>query len=402
MSMPTAVPSLPQGPAAAFVGYPSENMVEKSSGRICNMQGRCQDATAIGLLEGDAGELRALHDETAAEKQLVADTELRLSNLSAQVSEAETRRARAEKSLLDYMAKLEEKLSSESGCVVSGLSHAAVAEVERVTKLVVDMRKSFHKRLIDVQVEKSALVTRLADLHKGMDDITERTEMRLEEICASTEEEVQRARKEKASAVDSLRGVQAQLKQFDAIQLQMTELQALLESTRNRSSQQENRLSSLQLSLQLTEANMSSSCAREQELERLAADAQQIGSRTVTAMRLAQSAVDEEEGIVLEEPSPDERMDHEVGVTLRAILGKAQQRSAEIESELKAAKVGMDNLIMEIEGVAADEDKTRAQHGRLVQQIAETQSMQRVVMQENLRLHQEIAALQEKHAELRQ
>lgn len=71
----------------------------------------------------------------------------------------------------------------------------------------------------------------------------------------------------------------------------------------------------------------------------------------------------------------------------------------ELQRELEDARSNINDLILEIDGVAAEELKARTQSGRLLRQIAEYQGMQRVALEENLRLQNQIEDIRVKHAE---
>ena len=190
-----------------------------------------------------------------------------------------------------------------------------------------------------------------------------------------------------------------------SVSMQMTDMKAMQASSNSRSKQQDSRISSLQASLQLTETNLSASRGREQALEKELTAALHRASQAGGeggAPEQQGDVGDEEEGMVVERSVSTEYGTTERCMRLEGLLDQAQQRCAEVESELKDAKVNMDDLIMEIEGVAMEEEKTRTQNSRLLQQLAEVQSQQKGVVQENLRLHQQIASLQEREIELRQ
>jgi chromosome segregation ATPase len=182
----------------------------------------------------------------------------------------------------------------------------------------------------------------------------------------------------------------------------MAETQELCQSTHNRCKQQDGRIKSLQESLQLTESHLSSSRAREAELELAVKDALQAATRAVQEMSKEREQAEDEEGIVLEEPSMLERVQCEAHAKLENVLAMSQRRCEEVEAELKDAKLNMEDLVLEIEAVAAEEEKTREQNARLLQQISEGQGQQKSMLQENFRLHQMNSDLKEKEQELMQ
>lgn len=80
-------------------------------------------------------------------------------------------------------------------------------------------------------------------------------------------------------------------------------------------------------------------------------------------------------------------------------LTQAQARATEIQLELDDARAQMNDLILEIDAVTVEDGKSREQSERLLRQMTESQSMQRGVLDENLRLHDQIAELHRKQGE---
>ena len=82
-------------------------------------------------------------------------------------------------------------------------------------------------------------------------------------------------------------------------------------------------------------------------------------------------------------------------------LAQAQARASETQLELDDARAQMNDLILEIDAVTVEDGKSREQSERLLRQMTESQSMQRGVLDENLRLHDQIAELHRKQGERR-
>ena len=60
----------------------------------------------------------------------------------------------------------------------------------------------------------------------------------------------------------------------------------------------------------------------------------------------------------------------------------------------------VNDLVLEIDAVMAEEAKSREESERLLRQMTESQSMQRGVLDENLRLHEQVAEMQRRQAEV--
>lgn len=79
---------------------------------------------------------------------------------------------------------------------------------------------------------------------------------------------------------------------------------------------------------------------------------------------------------------------------------QAQERAKESQIELDDARASLNDLIAEIESVSAEEVKAREQCARVVRQMNDSQSMQRGVLEENFKLHDQIVELQKKQSEV--
>ena len=71
----------------------------------------------------------------------------------------------------------------------------------------------------------------------------------------------------------------------------------------------------------------------------------------------------------------------------KLVLTQAQGRARDLQIELDDVRANMDDLILEIEAVSSEERKVADQCTRLLAQMQDSQSMQRGVLEENLRLH---------------
>ena len=83
----------------------------------------------------------------------------------------------------------------------------------------------------------------------------------------------------------------------------------------------------------------------------------------------------------------------------QAQLKQNQERMEDMQAELEDGKRNINDLIMEIESVAAEESNARMQNSRLLAQIAESQSMQRGALEENLKLQNQLEKLKSGRAD---
>lgn len=169
-------------------------------------------------------------------------------------------------------------------------------------------------------------------------------------------------------------------------------MQAIHDASKSKLEKLTERVKSQDKTLSLLESHLNTSKQREDALERSIKD---IASQNETKRRekgegLPTANEDEEEGVVHESSTSNQMF--------AQLYANSQARCKELEAELADAKANMDELIVEIEAVATEEEKTRTQNARLLKQLTEGHNVHKGVLQENLRLHQDIITLQEKEA----
>jgi chromosome segregation ATPase len=189
---------------------------------------------------------------------------------------------------------------------------------------------------------------------------------------------------------------------------QVNEMQTIHDTSKSKLEKLTERVRSQGNTISMLEEHLSASKQREEALElslkeRLAEN-EAKGSEEEENEKLMEGSLskketeeEEEEGVV-HEPSGNEKKEHPTHQMLSQLLTNSQTRCKELESELADAKANMDELIVEIESVATEEEKTRTQNSRLLKQINEGHNVHKAVLQENLRLHQDITTLQEKES----
>lgn len=84
----------------------------------------------------------------------------------------------------------------------------------------------------------------------------------------------------------------------------------------------------------------------------------------------------------------------------QAQLKQNQERMEDMQAELEDGKRNINDLIMEIESVATEESNARMQNSRLLAQIAESQSMQRGALEDNLKLQNQVEKLKSGRVDL--
>lgn len=84
------------------------------------------------------------------------------------------------------------------------------------------------------------------------------------------------------------------------------------------------------------------------------------------------------------------------------LVGGSHARVSELETELEDARANISDLILEIEAMANEEGAARDQVAKLLRQAAEGQGMQSAVLEENLRLHDQVEEVQARRDEMQE
>lgn len=87
-------------------------------------------------------------------------------------------------------------------------------------------------------------------------------------------------------------------------------------------------------------------------------------------------------------------------LTYLTLIEKCKQKEIDYEKEFNDTKKNMNDLMLEIECVAMDEEKTREQNKKLLIQINDNIIMEKKILEENLRLQQDIDSLKRKYSDI--
>lgn len=239
---------------------------------------------------------------------------------------------------------------------------------------------------------------------------------RIDEVIALTQKEISAAKAERDTVQATLCSLQADATMIEQLKTQLAEFQNIGELCTSEVNKVQQRVRHLTETETVLQSNLDASRAREAELE-------QALSNKAAAETADEDTPETEEVVAAADDSTkshtrsgsleegEERMDVDTSVDGAAsmavtapvkpvkrsdyqlLVDHSRARVDDLEKELQNASSNINDLIMEIETVATEETKTRAQNGRLLQQIAECQSMQRVALEENLRLQNQIEDL---------
>ena len=194
----------------------------------------------------------------------------------------------------------------------------------------------------------------------------ESSQGRVDEVVRVADAEIKAVREEKQRAVVALAAVQAEVQSLNSLKTHIAELSILEEKARE--------------DARTLRFNLKELSDKKLQLE--------------NAIRASKANETKLESLVSSSSTSSERE--------RLALANAQARAAESEAALEDAHANINDLISEIEGVAASEEQTRAQSKRLLTQMEEMRSAHVGASEENLRLLEQIAAMQQKMGALLQ
>ena len=279
--------------------------------------------------------------------------------LEKQLAESETAKAKAEMTLTERLAR---PLSQ---------TEAQVADMRRAME---DLRHQGRQRVAALITEGIALQDRVADLEEALLKVEAISKSKCAEITAATEREIQRIDGEKKAAESALYTARAELAGTNQLKQQVGELQSLESTFRGDCARLQQYVATLTASQEALQRHLATTRIRECELEKkLAIDGQAASD--------ASSGADSD------------------GIRQLA-LTQAQARARETQLELDNARNQMNDLILEIESVTVEDGKSRVQSERVLRQMTDSQSMQRDVLDENLRLHDQISELYRKQSDV--
>lgn len=225
---------------------------------------------------------------------------------------------------------------------------------------------------------------------------------RIDEVIALTQKEIATIKAEKDAIQATMCGAQADLTMSEQLKTQLNEYQTLEELCNGEVAKLTNRVRQLSESQAIVQSNLDQSRMREATLEKslLAATAASSSISSNSNCHSSNSNGDSgggsgENGTTT---AADSSLNGEdVVLSPAQLVQQAHQRVEEMNREVQNSANNINDLIMEIETVAAEEAKARAQGSRLLKQITECQSMQRVALEENLRLQNQIEELRMSH-----
>jgi chromosome segregation ATPase len=238
---------------------------------------------------------------------------------------------------------------------------------------------------------------------------------RIDEVVAITQKELDSVRAERDAAQASMVSLQADAEMGAQLMKQLAGFRALEELCKSDVSKLQHKVQVLQETHAVLQTSLERSRQRESALEKelLLLRSQLLGhegartagagcsSETTDAVGAVAAAAAAADGSSNKNSSGCSGSGADSGAVdaCQKLVEQSQQRVEDVERELNDARSNINDLIAEIETVASEGDQARTQSSALVQRIAECQNMQRVALEENLRLHSQIDDLKQREEE---
>jgi uncharacterized phage infection (PIP) family protein YhgE len=171
----------------------------------------------------------------------------------------------------------------------------------------------------------------------------------------------------------------------DILWIKVVDLTSLEALSRTDAVMLRERLTTLSTSLNEISENLSKSRQREIDLEQ----------SLLTVMQSNGSGRNVDEIVINENGDVSNQ-------TVRMVLEHSKARVQDLEAELQSTKASMNDLIIEIEAIAEEGVKAREHSAKVLRQVGESQGMQSGVLEENMRLNNELTQLQAQNKEIKE
>lgn len=246
--------------------------------------------------------------------------------------------------------------------------NSSVAVAEQLRNAMDSLREQLKKLQSGQNADLTGLQEKINNLEIGMAQLEASCAAKCREAIGQAEMEIKSMRASRDAMQSSLFRANADLAINNQLKIQVSELQILEATQRAEALKLMSRIKSLSESQEMLQTHLSTSRTRETALE----------ERLNGEMRGNPGSCDP--GL---EP-----------------LATAQQRANETQKELEHAQASINDLILEIDAVSAEEAKSREQTARTLKSMSEGQGSYRSLSEDNSRLHDQIADLQKRHTDM--
>lgn len=256
------------------------------------------------------------------------------------------------------------------------------AQISDMRRAMEQLRTQHKARVASLMAEVGALQQQHANMEQCVQQLEGDYKKRTAEIVAGTESMVKSLRNEKEAVQRELAGCKADCQMVKGLRQQVLDLQGMEKLLRVETLKLKEKLRKAGQEADRKEALLEKARAREVEMEKRLVAGASAGAGEGAGDGAAATAASA------------------ASSSSAALLEQAQSRVAEMQAELKENKDRMNDLICEIEAVAASEEKEKETASRLLGQMVELQETHRATCEDNVRFADELLACQQKMVEV--
>ena len=355
------------------------------------------------------------------EKELTRKVEI----LEKQLAQSESDKAKAE---MDLTARLAQPMNQSE------------ATVTHLKKVIEDLRQQLKSRLTSHQTEIIGLREKISNLEIGMEVLEKTSLQKMQVLTAASAEKVSAARSEVDSLQAGMVSQKAELALNKQLKQHVEEFQALEASRQDEMNKLKNHIRALSRNQDMLRIHLKKSREREERLETEyiktfrekptslegkealgevgleEVDVKEIIAEGKNERKAAAKAVpargrkkkkvveegEEAEGEESKEtPATKSSTTIEAHVDSSVLSLTASERAKNMELELNDSQAYVNDLIVEIDAVTAEGEKSREQASRLLALATEGQNSHKGVIEENMRMQDQMKEMQRQYEDMK-
>lgn len=351
--------------------------------------------------------------------ELEIELKAKVTLLETQLAESETAKSKVEMTLTERLAR---PLTQTE------------AQIADMRKSMEELRQQCKQRVSSLISEGSELQEKVTNLELAMLQLENSCADKCGELVVATRKQLEDMRRDRDHKQSDLLSAQAELSLTSQLKVQVEEYQSLELSRKAEIGRLQDKVRNLSSNVDKLHSHLQISRENETNLERILHEANVIHndwaplSVSVTVASMKGDDVEESVPMNISDPEKPtvqqllkvEMMDGIINDVAESkecdpsslmndkqpkvinvkdefselVLLQAQGRARDLQQEMEDVRANMDDLILEIEAVSSEEKNVEEQCTRLLSQMSDSQSMQRGVLEENLRLHDQVAEIQ--------
>ena len=377
----------------------SERDLDRMSVARVDEEHRGENVARISSSSGDGHELKSSDNVTqegitngtpmsaeteefmkAAEKELSR----KISILENQLAKSEADKAKAE---MELTLRVAQPLSQQESLVA------------HLKKTVDDLRQQCKKLVTVHNTSNLGSIEKMSNLEIGMQVLESTTSNKIQEIVKQTVAKIKAVEEEKKTLQSNLLSTKAELSIQEQLNSQIGEYESLDVSSKSESGNLRKRIKSLAENQNILKKHVEASRNREEKLEALLVNSKgfKFDKTKDEPLKLEDVNVDD---IWDDKGSPKAESDEVVNEDSTTSIKSCQQRSKDLQEELNQSEGSINELILEIEDIAAQEIKCREQSARTLKMMNENKSTSSSTIEEKMRLQQQMTDIQKQRSDL--